>query len=132
MDSLMDVSLPLRVHGRFQKMQSTYTFDLREDVYFHTHYLFGTNQTRTVTANDFVYSFDRLRDPKLASPGGWVLQNVESYKALDAQRFQITLKSPFPCVFRTHNDEVLQCSAQRDCGALRGGFQVESHWNRSL
>jgi peptide/nickel transport system substrate-binding protein len=58
--------------------------------------LFGTNQTRTVTAHDFVYSFDRLRDPKLASPGGWVLQNVESYKSLSQHRFQITLKSPFP------------------------------------
>jgi len=58
--------------------------------------LFGTEQTRTVTANDFVYSFDRLRDPKLASPGGWVLQNVESYIALNTHSFQITLKSPFP------------------------------------
>ena len=96
MDSLMDVVPAIASSWEISENAKVYTFNLREDVYFHTHSLFGTDKTRTVTANDFVYSFDRLRDPKLASPGGWVLQNVESYKALDAQRFQITLKSPFP------------------------------------
>ena len=96
MDPLMNVVPAIASSWEISENAKTYTFDLRKDVYFHTHSLFGTNQTRTVTANDFVYSFDRLKDPKLASPGGWVLQNVESYTALDAQRFQITLKSPFP------------------------------------
>jgi len=96
MDSLMDVVPAIASSWEISENAKVYTFNLREDVYFHTHSLFGTDKTRTLTANDFVYSFDRLRDPKLASPGGWVLQNVESYKALDAQRFQITLKSPFP------------------------------------
>ena len=96
MDSLMNVVPAIASSWQISENAKVYTFELRTDVYFHTHSLFETEQTRTVTANDFVYSFDRLRDPKLASPGGWVLQNVESYKALDAQRFQITLKSPFP------------------------------------
>ena len=84
MDSLMNVIPAIASSWYISENAKTYTFDLRKDVFFHTHYLFGENQTRTVTANDFVYSFDRLRDPKLASPGGWVLQNVESYKALNA------------------------------------------------
>jgi peptide/nickel transport system substrate-binding protein len=96
MDSLMNVVPAIASSWKISENAKTYTFNLRKDVYFHTHSLFGTNQTRTVTANDFAYSFDRLKDPKLASPGGWVLQNVESYTVLDAQRFQITLKSPFP------------------------------------
>ncbi len=96
MDSLMNVIPAIASSWYISENAKTYTFDLRKDVFFHTHYLFGENQTRTVTANDFVYSFDRLRDPKLASPGGWVLQNVESYKALNQHSFQITLKSPFP------------------------------------
>ena len=96
MDSLMNVVPAIASSWEVSENAKVYTFDLRTDVYFHTHELFGTDQTRTVTANDFVYSFDRLRDPKLAAPGGWVLQNVASYKALNAQRFQITLKSPFP------------------------------------
>ena len=96
MDSLMNVVPAIASSWEISENAKVYTFNLRTDVYFHTHTLFGTEQTRTVTANDFVYSFDRLKDPKLASPGGWVLQNVESYTALDTQRFQITLKSPFP------------------------------------
>ena len=96
MDSLMNVVPAIANSWQISENAKVYTFELRSDVYFHTHELFGTEQTRTVTANDFVFSFDRLRDPKLASPGGWVLQNVESYKALSEQRFQITLKSSFP------------------------------------
>jgi len=96
MDSLMNVMPAIASSWQISGNAKVYTFELRSDVYFHTHELFGTEQTRTVTAHDFVYSFDRLKDPKLASPGGWVLHNVESYKALDEHHFQITLKSPFP------------------------------------
>ncbi len=76
---------------------TTYTFLLRNDVYFHKHEQFATaDSTRTVNASDFTYSFDRLKDPQLASPGSWVLSNVESYQALNDSIFQIKLKKPFP------------------------------------
>lgn len=81
----------------------TYTFNLRKDVYFHKHHLFGTptslsnqDSTRTVNASDFEYSFNRLKDEKLASPGSWVLKKVERYSALNDSTFQIKLKQPFP------------------------------------
>jgi peptide/nickel transport system substrate-binding protein len=45
---------------------------------FSKNILFG--KTRTVNASDFEYSLNRLLDEK-ASPGGWVLQNVEKFKA---------------------------------------------------
>ena len=96
MDSVMNVVPAISSFWEISENGTVYTFELRSDVYFHTHDLFGVDQTRTVTAHDFVYSFDRLRDPKLASPGGWVLQNVKSYKALNPHRFQIILKAPFP------------------------------------
>ena len=96
MDSLMNVIPAIASSWHISENAKVYTFDLRKDVFFHTHHLFGENQTRSVAAKDFVFSFNRLRDPKLASPGGWVLQNVESYKALNQHSFQITLKSPFP------------------------------------
>ncbi len=57
----------------------TYTFLLRNDVYFHKHSLFGKDSTRKVLAKDFEYSFQRLLDNSIASPGRWVLQNVESF-----------------------------------------------------
>ena len=74
----------------------TYTFNLRDDVYFHTSPLFGPEKTRKVVATDFVYSFDRLKDPKVASPGSWVLQQVDHYKAMEKHVFSIRLKNPFP------------------------------------
>lgn len=74
----------------------TYTFDLRQDVYFHPSPHFGSTKTRKVVAQDFVYSFNRLQDPQLASPGQWVMQQVNHYKALNDSVFQIQLKKPFP------------------------------------
>ncbi|OSY87843.1 ABC transporter substrate-binding protein [Tenacibaculum holothuriorum] len=73
-----------------------YQFTLRSDVYFHKHMLFGKDSTRKVNANDFEYSFNRLLDKKVASPGGWVLQNVESFKAENDSTFSMQLKQPFP------------------------------------
>jgi len=96
MDSMMTVTPSIASSWQISEDAKVYTFQLRKDVYFHTHQLFGAAQTRTVTANDFVFSFDRLKNPQLAAPGAWVLQNVERYKAINSHSFQITLKTPFP------------------------------------
>ena len=73
-----------------------YTFSLRKDVNFHKHQLFGKDSTRTVTAYDFEYSLNRLRDTQLASPGSWVLQKVDDFKAINDSIFEIKLNQPFP------------------------------------
>ena len=74
----------------------TYKFTLRDDVYFHKSPLFGKAQTRKVTAEDFIYSFNRLKDPKLSSPGGWVLQQIDFYEATSQNELTIHLKNQFP------------------------------------
>lgn len=74
----------------------TYQFELRNDVLFHKHELFGKDSTRNVIAQDFEYSFNRLLDKNVASPGGWVLQNVADFKAESDSVFTINLKQPFP------------------------------------
>jgi peptide/nickel transport system substrate-binding protein len=74
----------------------TYRFNLRNDVCFHKHGLFGKDSSRTVKAYDFEYSFNRLLDSKVASPGRWVLQNVHEFKAHNDSTFVISLKKPFP------------------------------------
>ena len=96
MDSNLAISPSIASSWTISKDGKTYTFNLRGDVYFHPHKLFGKSNTRTVNSSDFVYSFDRLKSPKLASPGSWVLKNVQSYKAIDGRQFQMTLKEPFP------------------------------------
>lgn len=74
----------------------TYTFQLRDDIYFHKHHLFGDASTRKVVANDFVFSFNRLIDDQNASPGSWVFNQVASYNAVDDVTLVIQLKQPFP------------------------------------
>ncbi|WP_340076867.1 ABC transporter substrate-binding protein [Leptobacterium sp. I13] len=74
----------------------TYTFTLRKGVFFHKHNLFGKDSTRQVNAHDFEYSFGRLLDPQVASPGRWVMNYVENFKALNDTVFSIQLKQPFP------------------------------------
>lgn len=78
-----------------------YTFYLRTDVYFHEDE--SIKQGRKVVASDFVYSFNRILDPKVASPGTWIFQNVKKNKnnipyfiALNDTTFQIVLDKVFP------------------------------------
>jgi peptide/nickel transport system substrate-binding protein len=75
---------------------TVYQFNLRDDVYFHKHELFGKDSTRIVVAHDFEYSLNRLRDDKIAAPGGWVLNKVDDFKAINDTLFEIHLKQPFP------------------------------------
>lgn len=77
-----------------------YTFFLRKDVQFHDDPLFPNGKGRAVTASDFVFSFKRILDPKLASPGAWVFNQVDTqndgFVALSDSVLQIQLKQPFP------------------------------------
>lgn len=73
-----------------------YRFILRDDVFFHEDDAFGPDKTRSVTAQDFVYSFQRLIDPQLASPGSWVMQNVIGVRAISEKVLSIDLRKPFP------------------------------------
>lgn len=74
----------------------TYTFQLRRDVFFHEHKIFGAQKTRTVNAKDVVYSLNRLTDTKIASPGSWVMQQVKQVYAKNDWVVVIELKQPFP------------------------------------
>ncbi|MFN6038717.1 MAG: ABC transporter substrate-binding protein, partial [Bacteroidota bacterium] len=44
----------------------TYTFKLRKDIFFHDNKIFPGGKGRNVVAQDFVYSFGRLFDPKIS------------------------------------------------------------------
>ena len=79
-----------------------YTFIIRRDVWFHDDP--ALKSKRVVTANDFVFSFNRIIDPVTASPGSWIfnfiehdsVQNRLSIKAINDTLLTITLKKSFP------------------------------------
>ena len=77
-----------------------YTFHLRDDVQFHEDECLSG--PRFVTAEDFVYSFNRVVDKQLSSPGMWIFSSVKqegnqyAFTALNDTTFQIELSKPFP------------------------------------
>lgn len=76
----------------------TYTFYLRDDVYFIEDKCFESK--RRLIASDIVYSFNRIIDSKTASPGAWIfrdkIDNKEAFMALNDTTFQLKLSKPFP------------------------------------
>lgn len=81
-----------------------YTFYLRDDVFFHDHLLFPDGKGRKVTAYDFEFSFSRILDPELASPGMWIFNKLDrnnekyapGFKALNDSTLRIWLSESFP------------------------------------
>jgi len=60
--------------------------------------LFPNDKGRKVIADDFVYSLNRITDPKTASPGAWIFNNLvkNGISALNDTTLEIQLRSPFP------------------------------------
>ncbi len=77
-----------------------YTFHLRNDVYFHDDPHFVNGVGRKAVASDFVYSFSRLIDPKVASSGSWIFSDKvtgkDAFNAVNDSTFTIRLTKPFP------------------------------------
>ncbi|MDJ0646661.1 MAG: ABC transporter substrate-binding protein [Flavobacteriaceae bacterium] len=96
LDDSLNIQPDIAKNWKVSDDGKTYFFTLRNDVKFHKHPLFGKDSTRYVTANDFEYSLNRLLDENVASPGGWVLENVSGFQAQNDTTFVINLKQPFP------------------------------------
>lgn len=76
-----------------------YRFKLRDDVFFHGSEAFPEGKGRRVVASDVVYSFNRILDPKLSSPGIWVFNQLERenpFTAIGDSIVEIRLKRSFP------------------------------------
>ncbi len=101
LDDSLNIRPSIAKSWRISPDGKTYTFQLRNDVYFHSDP--SLKDKRKVVAADFEYSFKRLVDPKTASPGAWVFNNVLHDKngnyhfiALNDTTLEIKLQNPFP------------------------------------
>jgi len=98
LDDSLGVEPAIASSWEISKDGLAYTFYLRNDVRFHRSPYFP-DRTRKVTAGDFVYSFQRIMDPGIASPGAWIFSHVDMEKgitAMDDHTLRIWLKEPFP------------------------------------
>ena len=75
-----------------------YTFHLETDVAYH-HQRGGTHFPK-LNAKDVVYSFSRIIDPDVGSPGSWIFKGKvdqdRPFEALDDSTFSLRLIAPFP------------------------------------
>ncbi|MER3471820.1 MAG: ABC transporter substrate-binding protein [Chitinophagaceae bacterium] len=76
-----------------------YTFYLRNDVFFHDDACFPNGKGRKLNAKDVAYSFGRIIDKSVASPGSWIfngkVDSTEGFKAVDDTTFQLKLIGPY-------------------------------------
>jgi len=99
MDNAMNIKPCIAKSWEISKNGKVYTFHLRNDVYFHDHKLFQNGEGRKVVAQDFVYSIERIYDPKTASPGAWIFNSLDkknSPVAINDSTIKFILKRPFP------------------------------------
>jgi len=103
LDDSLHVVPMIAKHWTISPDGKTYTFYLRDDVFFQNtdNYIF--DKPPKVTAADFVYSFNRIVSPEVASPGAWIFQKVAkndagnyAFFALNDTIFQIVLAESFP------------------------------------
>jgi len=79
----------------------TYTFTLRKDVFFHDHPVFEGGIGRQVVADDVIFSFQRVLDARLGSPGRWIFDQLSvpletAMQAPNDSTVVLTLARPFP------------------------------------
>ena len=93
-------------------------------------YVFRTLDGRreTLGAADLVRSLERLRDPKLVSPNGWILKDVDTIRALDAKTVEIRLKRR--CHFFPWLMAMSPCGVVGPNGEGSGPY-VLSHWRKN-
>ncbi|MEO8719902.1 MAG: ABC transporter substrate-binding protein [Ginsengibacter sp.] len=77
----------------------TFTFHLRDDVFFQNNEAFVDGKGRKMTASDVVFSFQRILNKSTASSGAWIfngrVDTIEPFKAIDDTTFQLKLLKPF-------------------------------------
>jgi peptide/nickel transport system substrate-binding protein len=76
----------------------TYTFHLRNNIFFQDNEIFKNGKGRRLTAQDVAFSLNRIIDSNTASAGAWLFNNrVASggFAALNDSTFQLKLIRPF-------------------------------------
>ena len=104
-NTLVEIDDSLRIQPSLAKRweisedKLTYTFYLRDDVFFHNDAAFTQSKGRKMNAHDVLYSFNRILDPAVASPGSWIFNGkvdaTQPFKVVNDTVFQLKLMRPY-------------------------------------
>jgi peptide/nickel transport system substrate-binding protein len=79
--------------------RKTFTFTLKQNIFFHPNAAFANGKGRQLVASDVVYSLQRIIDKKVASPGAWMfngkVDSVVPFVAINDSTFQLKLQQAF-------------------------------------
>jgi len=99
-DSQLHIIPSLARRWKVSENRTGYTFHLRNDVFFHDDPCFPNGKGRKLVASDVAYSFNRMFDKRIASPGAWIfnkkLDSLNGFVVIDDTTFQINLSRPYP------------------------------------
>lgn len=103
----------------------TWTFTLRDDVVF--------SDGRPLTADDVVFSFDRLRDPDFGSPAISIFGGIEEVEAVGEHQVRFTLAAPnpeFPADVGAYHASILPKGTIDPAGerVASGPFMIEEYY----
>lgn len=98
-DENLNIVPSLATHWDISPDRLTWTFHLRNDVFFHNDPAFENGVGRKLTAKDVEYSFYRIIDKQVAGPGSWIfnhkVDSLQPFKAIDDSTFQLKLIRPY-------------------------------------
>ena len=76
-----------------------------------------------IAAQDVVRAFERLRDPQIVSPNGWIMKDVSTVEAVDGKTVEIVLKRPvrqFPWLLA-----ISACAIVLEDGSGTGPYELK-------
>lgn len=97
-DSNLNIVPSIAKKWEISEDRKTYTFHLRDSIFFHDNPLFANGKGRKLDATDVVYSLKRIQDKTVASSGAWIFNKRianEGFKVLNDSTFQLSLINPF-------------------------------------
>jgi oligopeptide transport system substrate-binding protein len=101
-NSALELVPELATRWEISQDGKTYTFHLRNDVYFQDDSCFPNGKGRKFTAHDVKYSFERVCDPKTLTSGFWDFQDIvegaNEYFNQDASKTAVNGVSGFKVV----------------------------------
>jgi oligopeptide transport system substrate-binding protein len=105
-----------------------WTFHLRTDVFFHDDPAFPGGRGRRLTAEDVVYSFNRLLDPATASSGAWIFHeriDTSRWAGAPARQLRIDPGAPAGGAFSAPDDSTFQLRLLRPFNPILGLLSME-------
>lgn len=98
-DSNLNIVPSLAKNWTVSADRLTYTFIIRDSIFFHDNEVFPNGKGRKLVAKDIEYSLTRIIDKATASSGAWIFNNrvdtLKPFTALNDSVFQLKLLKPF-------------------------------------